>query len=130
MKIIFRIDGSNFFVEELPVLPPLTSTILIYGSSYKVVNVILDLNSEEDSEVKYYTELKPYAELKPTDVETNTAKCIKVWDQNRNSLTLGREYKILRIFTSRWGGQYFEIIDDLGRQKKYQINNTQFDLNN
>ena len=71
--------------------------------------------------VPYKTESKtPFK-----DVVTESVKCVRVWGQNVNSLTLGKVYEVVKVKEYSNYKNFF-IYDDKGKLKKYDWQNSQF----
>ena len=120
MRVIYRsIEGSDIFVEYNPVVyPQMKQRIKIFNENYSV----FDIFEDKDLSIEYSELIITLSIFKEPNITTDKqVQVIKVWEQNEESLTINRHYSIIRE-TER----NFTIIDDLGRQKRYKHDNSQF----
>lgn len=120
MKIIYRINGSDFFTDRTPVSISKGTVVKIYSTQYVVVQVEVDYHCEDptnDIELIVDLELKQETSL----IEGKFVQVQKIWAQSINNLTLYKKYRIVRE-TER----YFAIMTDQGVERSYQHDNTQF----
>lgn len=120
MKLIFKINGSDFLIEIEPnVIPQLGWKIKRFDKLYTVDGIELDYDLPKEDE-KIIIHLKSDS-LENVKMLKDQVKVIKVWQQNINSLTLHKIYNLEEKTDS-----HFSIIDDKGVRKKYKIDNFQF----
>ena len=65
---------------------------------------------------------KPLSKVKIGDF----VKCETLHQQNKNCLTIGKEYEVIDVHDIEYYGFRFCIIDDNGKKKRYFDKNNQF----
>ncbi len=122
MKLIYRVNGSDLFIETKPeIIPQLKWKVEIHKKEFIIEKATLSYEEPEDV---VYFDLKRFEEkeINQNDPQQGSEfECVFPWSQNIDSLTAGKKYTVIRI-----KGNFFIIEDDKGRYKKYRFNNTQF----
>lgn len=118
MKLIFKVNGSDFLIENNPsVIPQIGWIFKVFGKIFKVDGVELDYDlPKEENILIIHLENDLSSKSKKKQVQVK-----KVWKQNENSLTI---HKVYEVIAENKG--YFSIMDDKGKLKKYQDDNLQF----
>lgn len=115
MKIIYEVDGSPELKDDKATCVP-QHQVRIRGVLLNVINTISLCDVPEET---YIVQCEMPKEAIPTG--TPVKVCRKVWAQNAESLTVGKEYPVL--FQEE---ECFIIKDDKGREKRYLNDNKQF----
>jgi hypothetical protein len=110
MKIIYVYNGSNLCVDHHAEIVP--TKICFGGVFFKVTETCIDYDIVEEFVV---AEVVRYGK--------KIAKCVKVWEQAKDNLTVGNNYEIIRETEKD-----FTIITDQGVERKYKRDNFQFEI--
>lgn len=110
MKIIYVYNGSNLCVDRnAPIVP---TKICFAGIFFKVTETCINYDIEEE-----------YVVAEVVRFGKKIAKCVKVWEQSKDNLSIGVNYEIIRETEKD-----FTIITNQGVERKYKHGNFQFEI--
>lgn len=121
--LIYTVDGANLMRDPAATVPQIGWTFGYMGQDWKIIDVYQDYTNWPRE--KYEIKVALLNELPKQPEPQKYAKCVQVWAQNKDKLSIGKSYPILYERGEGARKQFFIVRDD-DKKRGYYYTNTQF----